>query len=125
MPIARELVQLGFSLLATSGTAAALRAHGLETAEVLKVNEGRPHVVEHANALSLIIGDWKVIQARNGQKRNLTGNELGNDPAPQLFDLSKDLGEQNNLASEHPDKVREMLAMLDKMREAGRSRPGF
>jgi arylsulfatase A-like enzyme len=88
-----------------------------------KSKQGRPHVVEHANALSLIVGDWKVIQARNGQKRNLTGNELGNDPAPQLFDLSKDLGEQTNLAAEHPEKVREMLGMLDKMRAAGRSRP--
>jgi len=46
MPIARELVSLGFTLVATSGTAAALRAHGLETASVLKVNEGRPNVVD-------------------------------------------------------------------------------
>src|SRR5205085_474266 len=85
-----------------------------------KSKQGRPHVVEHANALSLIVGDWKVIQARNGQKRNQTGNELGNDPAPQLFDLRKDLGEQNNVAAEHPEKVQEMLGILEKMRVAGR-----
>jgi carbamoyl-phosphate synthase large subunit len=46
MPIARELAQLGFNLVATSGTAAALLAHGLETGSVLKVNEGRPNVVD-------------------------------------------------------------------------------
>jgi carbamoyl-phosphate synthase large subunit len=46
MPIARELVSLGFRLIATSGTASALRAHGLDAASVLKVNEGRPNVVD-------------------------------------------------------------------------------
>ncbi len=44
MPIARELARLGFSLVATRGTAAYLRAHGLDVGVVYKVNEGRPHV---------------------------------------------------------------------------------
>ena len=44
VPIARDLAGLGFSLLATRGTAAYLRAHGLEVELVYKVNEGRPHI---------------------------------------------------------------------------------
>ena len=44
VPIARDLAGLGFSLLATHGTAAYLRAHGLEAELVYKVNEGRPHI---------------------------------------------------------------------------------
>ena len=44
LPIARDLAGLGFSLLATRGTAAYLRAHGLEPELVYKVNEGRPHI---------------------------------------------------------------------------------
>jgi carbamoyl-phosphate synthase large subunit len=44
VPIARELVALGFSILATRGTAAYLRAHGVEAGIVFKINEGRPHV---------------------------------------------------------------------------------
>ncbi len=44
VPIARSLRQLGFDLLATRGTAAYLRAHGLEAEVVYKINEGRPHV---------------------------------------------------------------------------------
>ncbi len=44
LPIARDLAALGFSLLATRGTAAYLRAHGLEVDVVFKINEGRPHV---------------------------------------------------------------------------------
>jgi carbamoyl-phosphate synthase large subunit len=42
--IARDLVALGFKLVATRGTATFLRAHGLEAEIVFKVNEGRPHV---------------------------------------------------------------------------------
>jgi len=44
--VARELAQLGFALVATRGTAAALVAAGLEAAAVNKVAEGRPHVVD-------------------------------------------------------------------------------
>ena len=44
LPIARDLSGLGFSLLATRGTAAYLRAHGLDPTVVYKVNEGRPHI---------------------------------------------------------------------------------
>jgi carbamoyl-phosphate synthase large subunit len=44
VPIARDLARLGFSLMATRGTAAYLRAHGIEAEIVFKINEGRPHV---------------------------------------------------------------------------------
>ena len=44
LPIAQDLTGLGFSLLATHGTAAYLRAHGLDVEPVYKVNEGRPHI---------------------------------------------------------------------------------
>ena len=44
--IAQALHQLGFSLVATKGTAAALTAHGLTVGSVNKVAEGRPHIVD-------------------------------------------------------------------------------
>jgi carbamoyl-phosphate synthase large subunit len=44
VPIARDLARLGFSLMATRGTAAYLRAHGIDASIVFKINEGRPHV---------------------------------------------------------------------------------
>ena len=44
--VARELVGMGFKLVATKGTAAALAAAGLEVQAVNKVTEGRPHVVD-------------------------------------------------------------------------------
>jgi carbamoyl-phosphate synthase large subunit len=47
LPIARDLSQLGFTIVATRGTAAFLRAHGLDVDVVYKVNEGRPNVADH------------------------------------------------------------------------------
>jgi carbamoyl-phosphate synthase large subunit len=44
--VARVLHELGFSLIATRGTAAALEAAGLPVAAVNKVAEGRPHCVD-------------------------------------------------------------------------------
>jgi carbamoyl-phosphate synthase large subunit len=56
LPIARELASLGFSLIASSGTAKALRAGGLTATTVLKVNEGRPNIVD-----KLINGEVALI----------------------------------------------------------------
>jgi carbamoyl-phosphate synthase large subunit len=46
MPIARDLAEIGFRLLATRGTAAYLRAYGLDVEVVYKVNEGRPNIAD-------------------------------------------------------------------------------
>ena len=42
----KELVSLGFKIVATRGTAAALHATGVPCDEVYKVNEGRPNIVD-------------------------------------------------------------------------------
>jgi len=44
--IARGLKSMGFQLIATKGTAAAIVAAGLECQTVNKVTEGRPHIVD-------------------------------------------------------------------------------
>jgi carbamoyl-phosphate synthase large subunit len=46
VPIARELIALGFQLVATRGTATALAAAGLPVLPINKVAEGRPHVLD-------------------------------------------------------------------------------
>jgi carbamoyl-phosphate synthase large subunit len=46
MPAARLLHRYGFPLVATRGTAAAIRAAGLPCEVINKVAEGRPHVVD-------------------------------------------------------------------------------
>ncbi|MBA3961378.1 MAG: carbamoyl-phosphate synthase large subunit [Chthoniobacterales bacterium] len=44
--VAREFAELGFGIIATSGTAAALAAHGVEVTKVFKIAEGRPNVLD-------------------------------------------------------------------------------
>jgi len=44
--VARDLLELGLTLLATRGTAQVLSAHGVAVTPVNKVAEGRPHIVD-------------------------------------------------------------------------------
>ena len=44
VPVAQRLAELGFALIATEGTAAALRQAGLNVESILKVHEGRPNI---------------------------------------------------------------------------------
>ena len=46
IPIARDLLEMGFKLVATSGTAKELARNGLEVSTVFKVGEGRPNIVD-------------------------------------------------------------------------------
>ncbi len=46
VPIARDLAELGFKLVASRGTAVYLRAYGLDVDVVFKVNEGRPNIAD-------------------------------------------------------------------------------
>lgn len=85
---------------------------------------GRDHLVEHARALSLRRGPWKLIEPSRGPRINKnTNTELGLDPSVQLYNLKDDIGEQKNVAAGHPEVVREMTAQLEGIRRQGRSRP--
>jgi carbamoyl-phosphate synthase large subunit len=46
VPAVEKLLELGFSVIATGGTAAHLAARGLEVGQVNKVAQGRPHIVD-------------------------------------------------------------------------------
>ncbi len=46
LPVARELLKRGFSIVATSGTCAFLAEHGIDCERINKVLEGRPHIVD-------------------------------------------------------------------------------
>jgi carbamoyl-phosphate synthase large subunit len=46
IPVAKDLVRLGFHLVATEGTASFLSGQGVAVERVRKVHEGRPHIVD-------------------------------------------------------------------------------
>ena len=63
--VARQLSGVGFDLVATKGTAAAINAAGIACVTVNKVTEGRPHVVDMIknNEIALVINT--VEERRN------------------------------------------------------------
>jgi carbamoyl-phosphate synthase large subunit len=47
VPVVKQLLELGFSVVATEGTRRVLQEHGLKNVElVLKIHEGRPHIMD-------------------------------------------------------------------------------
>lgn len=46
VPVVKQLMDLGFNIMATDGTRSVLKENGLTVDLVLKVHEGRPHVVD-------------------------------------------------------------------------------
>ena len=85
---------------------------------------GRDHLVEQGGGIGFRLGQWKYIEPASGPKVQATTNtETGRDAADQLYDLTSDLGEQNNVAAKNPDKVAAMRQRLKAIRDAGRSRP--
>tara|TARA_X000000950_G_scaffold59194_1_gene71766 strand:- start:8200 stop:11511 length:3312 start_codon:yes stop_codon:yes gene_type:complete len=46
LPVAKELVELGFELIATGGTCRYLNENGVECARINKVLEGQPHILD-------------------------------------------------------------------------------
>lgn len=65
-------------------------------------------IVEAEGRTALRYKNWAYLPEYKGSERNNTGNELGNLPQGGLFDLEKDLSQQNNLISEN-SKMRRRL----------------
>lgn len=79
--IAQDLVKLGFTLVATKGTARALSEQGLEVTPVNKVAEGRPHIVDMIknDEISLIVNvteDKKAITDSYEIRRSALQNKV-------------------------------------------------
>lgn len=81
--------------------------------------KGRPYIIEHAGSLAIIKDHWKYIEPGNGRAYDSrTDIELGNASVPQLYDLSKDPSEKNNLASLYPEKVKTLATLLEEIKTA-------
>lgn len=73
--------------------------------------EGREDlVIEAMGRTAIRKGDWVMIPPYQGPAVNQNVNiELGNSPDYQLYHLKEDLGQQNNLAEQEPEKLQEMI----------------
>lgn len=78
-----------------------------------KDKKGRDYLVKSAYTFSILKDQYKYILPNKGAARNNQVNiELGNDPNDQLYDLSKDPAEKNNIASQHPELVKQLKDIL-------------
>jgi len=75
-------------------------------------------------------GDWVLVDTKSGyvsrrdknwEKKH--GYPEEESPEAKLFNLKDDLGQRNNLADQHPEKVKKMRTLLKKIREQGHSAP--
>lgn len=76
-----------------------------------KTTQGRDFMLEEAFTLALRKGDFKYIRPFKGTTPDWLNNkdiENGLSSVPQLYDLSKDIREQNNLSASMPGKVQEL-----------------
>jgi carbamoyl-phosphate synthase large subunit len=73
VPVVQDLLDLGFKVVATSGTQKILAENGIEGVEVvLKLHEGRPHV------LDWIKNNWIqfIINTPSGEESQLDGRTI-------------------------------------------------
>ena len=125
VPFAKALVEeIGFTLLSTGGTASLLRENGIPVLDVSE-HTGFPEMMDgrvktlhpkvHGGLLCLrdeeslrvpmVVYDPRAPKSVRGQVLEQSVLNL---------DLSKDIGEEKNLADKHPDLVRKMAqAMAD------------
>lgn len=83
-----------------------------------KSQQGREWMLEEAYTLCIRKGNWKYIAPHDKDKKlpdfmANKGIESGVAHEPQLYDLSKDPGERNNLAAAMPELVQQMQAEID------------
>ena len=84
---------------------------------------GRSVIVEHAGTWSLVENKskspgqpatrWKYIEPNDKQAYSkFTNTEMGNNAQSQLYDLTGDEGERNNVADQYPELVQQMSQKL-------------
>ncbi len=91
----------------------------------------RQHAISHASSglPSLRDGQWKIIFGPGAGGFKSADNSAEKPQAPptariQLYDLSNDLGETQNVADKHPELVAKLTAAMETLVSNGRSTPG-
>lgn len=82
------------------------------------------------NRYAIRDGDWLLVDSKDGyvSRRNAAwearhGYPPGDDLPVELYNLKTDLPQKHNLAAEQPEKVAQLKALLQQIREQGHSAP--
>ena len=82
--------------------------------------QGRNYVIGAAGSLTVLTKDWKYIEPSKGNPYNAhTNTELGNNPKDQLYNMTIDRGEYDNVATENPLMVRFLKQILEEEKAKG------
>ncbi len=82
---------------------------------------GREYIVEEANVLAIRKGQWKLVDTRQKPGIPLASGADSDMSHFQLYDLSKDISESENVAHLHPELVHELAAKLEELRKLNHS----
>ena len=91
-----------------------------------KSDRGRDELVVEGTRAKTVLRQnaWSFIPPHDGPAINAnTNTELGNSPEPQLYDLSADIGQIENIAGKRRDLVEKMTARLNEIRAGDHTRP--
>jgi arylsulfatase A len=100
-------------------TGAKLPDKKIDGHNILPLLEGKadaksPHKAYFYQSKAVRIGNWKLLSGARG----------ANGKGPHLYDLSKDIGEKNNVAADNPEIVKELSGALEafkaEMKKEGR-----
>jgi carbamoyl-phosphate synthase large subunit len=69
VPVVQDLMKLGFHVVATEGTRHALKDHGINVELVLKLHEGRPHVLDWIKNKQIQL----IINTPSGEEARVDG----------------------------------------------------
>jgi arylsulfatase A-like enzyme len=74
---------------------------------------GRPHETLYwrlGEHMAIRKGDWKLVKTREGPLKAGDPSAFNDLSSAQLYNLAEDIGETKNLATTHPEKVKELAA---------------
>lgn len=83
-------------------------------------HEDREYIVQQnrQNTLAIMKDGWKYFEPSDKQTYEYRKSvELGNSPQPQLYRIAEDERERRDVAAEYPEKVAELAALLDEVRQ--------
>ena len=88
----------------------------------------RDHVVHHSirGKFAIRSGRWKLVLCPGSGGWTYVDRKAAKDGLPlvQLYDMQADPGETTNLQADEPERVRDMIKLLKRIVEDGRSTPG-
>ncbi|KGL58898.1 sulfatase family protein [Polaribacter sp. Hel1_85] len=123
-PNVSDAIVCQMDLLASLGNLVDIKETTTDSQELLSTllgqdKKGRDHLIIEANSkTALRSGDWMMIPPYKGKSINKkVGTETGSTPEYKLYNVKKDMGQQNNLADENPEKLREMIQLFKKLKK--------